>query len=74
MLIHSTEKLIPAHMNRNIPYYNHSYDRFVRDTMCSACGMNIGEQLRYPDFKEQFHYESSEKNIYKFCPYCGEKL
>lgn len=74
MLICAPERLIKAQARSDILYYNHTYNRYVRDTMCSACGSNIGEQVRYPIFKEEFHYEAVEKNSYKFCPYCGEKL
>lgn len=74
MLIHSTETLIRAHADVRQPYYNHHYDRYVRDTMCSECGRTIGEQVKYPYFDKEFKFESVEKNNYKFCPYCGEKL
>lgn len=74
MLIYPKETLIKAHADRRISYYNHSYDRYVRDAMCSSCYKIIGEQVKYPDFDKEFKFEPTEKNHYKFCPYCGEKL
>lgn len=69
----SNKRLIYAHQDRNRPYYNHSYDRDVRDALCSECGKVIGEQVRYPHFKESFHFED-EKAKYTHCPYCGHKF
>lgn len=74
MLIYSTETLIIAHADKRNPYYNHHYDRYVRDAACSKCGRALGEQVKYPDFDKEFKFELVEKNNYKFCPYCGEKL
>lgn len=74
MLIYPSETFIRAHADRSNLYYDHSYDRYVRDAVCSACHRTIGEQVKYPDFEKEFIFESVEKNYYKFCPYCGEKL
>lgn len=74
MLIFSTQTLIKAHADKRNPYYNHSYPRYVRDAECSNCGMLIGEQVKYPDFDKEFKFEATEKNGYKFCPYCGKEL
>ena len=70
---YSKERLIYAHEDRKNPYYNHSYNRYVRDAICSECGQLIGEQLRYPDFNEDFRFVD-EKAHYKHCPYCGHKF
>lgn len=73
MLVYSKEKSIKAHEDINRPYYNHSYDRYVRDAICGNCGKVIGEQVKYPDFHKEFRFdEEYEKEEYKFCPYCGE--
>lgn len=72
-MIYSNKRLIYAHQDKKIPYYNHSYDRDVRDALCSACGKAIGEQVRYTDFEQDFHF-GDEKDKYTHCPYCGHKF
>lgn len=74
MLVYSSGTFIRGHANRKNPYYNYSHDRYVRDTMCSHCNEMIGEQVNYPHFDAGYRFETEEKNRYKFCPYCGEKL
>lgn len=74
MLIYPSETFIRAHSDKHNPYYNHSYDRYVRDAICSSCHKTIGEQVKYPHFDKEFQFPTTEKNSYKFCPYCGEKL
>jgi DNA-directed RNA polymerase subunit RPC12/RpoP len=73
MLVYSKERFIKAHEDVGNPYYNHSYSRYVRDVICT-CGETIGEQDNYPDFNKGFSFDSSEKNKYNFCPYCGLKF
>ena len=74
-MIYSNERFIKAHQDRQSPYYNHSYDRKVRDALCSKCGKIIGEQYNYVDFDKKFEFhEQPEKNDYMHCPYCGHKF
>ena len=73
-MIYSPPTFIKAHQDMSRHYYNHSYDRYVRHAMCSKCGTPIGEQVRYPDFEKEFKFEETEKNSYKYCPYCGNKF
>lgn len=72
-MFYGNKRIIYAHQDRNIPYYNHSYDRDVRDAFCSECKKVIGEQVRYPDFSMEFRFEN-EKDKYLHCPYCGHKF
>lgn len=72
-MVYGNKRLIYAHQNIMIPYYNHSYDRDVRDALCSRCGKVIGEQVRYPDFEKDFRF-GDEKDKYTHCPYCGHKF
>ena len=72
-MFYGKKRLIRAHQNRNTSYYNHSYDREVRDAICSGCGEIIGEQVNYIDFKKGFQFES-EKDKYTHCPYCGHEF
>ena len=73
MILYLEEKLIKAHEDINKPYYNHSYDRYVRDVVCSKCGKQIGEQLKYTD-ENEFHFDNDNVALFAYCPYCGEKL
>ena len=73
-MFYSRVKTIKAHQDRSVPYYNHSYDREVRDALCSNCGVVIGEQVKYPDFDKDFHFDSKEKDSFSFCPHCGHKF
>ena len=72
-MFYGSERFIKAHQDRINPYYNHSYDRYVRDAICGACGKLIGEQSKYPDFDKRFHFRN-EKDNYMYCPYCGHKF
>ncbi len=72
-MIYGDKMFIKAHKDRTIPYFNHSYDRYVRDVLCYRCARLIGEQQRYPDFEKEFHF-GNEKDKYIFCPYCGHKF
>jgi DNA-directed RNA polymerase subunit RPC12/RpoP len=74
MVVYSKEQFIQAHENISIPYYNHSYDRYVRDAICGSCGHTLGEQNKYPDLFKEFRYDDNSKNEWKHCPYCGDKL
>ena len=42
---------IKAHSGRT-SYYNHSFDRMVRETYCSECMSFIGNQNMYEDKEE----------------------
>ena len=72
-MIYGSERFIKAHQGIGNRYYNHSYDRYVRDALCSGCGKVIGEQVKYPDFWKDFHFDN-EKDNYTHCPYCGHKM
>ena len=72
-MIYGNKRLIYAHQDVSRPYYNHSYDRDVRDALCSECGKVIGEQVKYPDFEKDFSF-GDEKDKYTHCPYCGHKF
>ena len=71
-MIYGTERFIKAHMDRTIPYYNYSYDRYVRDAICFECGRILGEQIKYEGC-ESFRF-GDEKDSYRNCPYCGHKF
>ena len=73
VMIYGSEKFIKAHQDVRNSYYNHSYDRCVRDALCSECGKVIGEQNKYPDFAEEFFF-GNEKDNYTHCPFCGHKF
>ena len=73
-MIFKNEKFIKAHENIESSYYNHSFDRFVRDAFCSKCNNFIGEQVKYPDLQKKFSFSENDKNEYVFCPFCGKKL
>ena len=66
------KEFIKAHQNVNIPYYNHSYDREVRDVFCKKCKARIGEQAKY-EIQDEYYFHS-EKDHYTHCPYCGHKF
>lgn len=74
MLIYSDKHFIKAHQDIRNPYYNHSYDRYVRDAMCSKCGHKIGEQVTYSKGEEGFAFVEKAAQHYSYCPYCGEHL
>lgn len=74
MLIYSSEHFIKAHEDVNIPYKNHSYNRYVRECFCSHCNTVIGEQVKYPDFNQEYHFEDNKLKAWKFCPVCGYEL
>ena len=71
-MIYGSEIFIKAHMDRTNPYFNHYYDRYVRDGICSKCGRILGEQTKY-DGQENFRF-GNEKDNYRNCPYCGHKF
>lgn len=73
MLIYSPAIMVLAH-TKATPYYNHSYDRYVRNAGCDKCGATIGEQVKYPDFDKEFQFADRDYNKFKFCPYCGSPL
>lgn len=72
-MIYGSKRFIEAHQNRGNPYYNYSYDRYVRDALCSRCGKIIGEQEMFPAFKGDFRF-GNEKDNYTHCPYCGHEF
>jgi hypothetical protein len=74
MIVYSKEIFIKAHEDMRNPYKNHHYDRYVRDIICGSCGEILGEQVKYVGLDEEFSFEETEKNKWKFCPCCGEKL
>ena len=71
MLFYSSERFIRAHQDTSHSYYNYSYDRYVRDAICSKCGKVIGEQVKYSGEKI-FSFLTYEYRKYNYCPYCGE--
>lgn len=71
-MFYGNEKFIRAHQS-DIPYYNHHYDRHVREAFCSCCRNVIGEQVKYEFFYEDFKF-GNEKDNYIYCPYCGHKF
>lgn len=54
-------------------YYDGSYYKDVREALCSECGELIGEQVRYTHIDADFRFRD-EKELYKYCPYCGHKF
>lgn len=73
MLKFANEKFIPAHHDITKEYYNHSYDRKVRDAFCSECETVIGEQVKY-EMDEEFSFVDRKYNDFRYCPNCGELL
>lgn len=73
-MVYSSTEFIRAHQDVTQRRYNHSYDRYVREAICSKCGTAIGEQDCYPDFPNLGFQFQDEKDNYKFCPYCGHKF
>ena len=65
MLVYSSERFVAAYVGAC------SYDRDVREAICASCGKSIGEQVKYY-MDKRFTFKDTEKNRYKFCPYCGE--
>lgn len=72
-MVYGKERYIKAHQDVSNRYYNHSYDRYIRDALCSKCGNIIGEQNKYPNFGNNFHFDN-EKDRYKYCPFCGHEF
>ena len=72
-MFYSKPRFIKAHQDVTKQYYNHSYDREVRDVICSNCGNVIGEQVKYVIW-EEFGFVDAEKDNYICCPYCGHKF
>ena len=72
-MIYSNERFIKAHQDIRNPYYNHSYDRYVRYAFCFECVKTIGEQKMYPDVDTDFHF-CDERDNYTHCPYCGHEF
>ena len=73
-MFYGNEIFIKAHQDIRAEYYNHSYDRYVRDAFCSKCKKTIGEQVKYPDFHKEFVFDNAKENLYTHCPYCGHKF
>lgn len=74
MLRYSEQEYIRAHKDPNKPYYNHSFDRFVRKAYCSSCSRLIGKQHKYAVDDDKFRFDDSVMGDYTHCPYCGKKL
>lgn len=70
-MVYGSEKFIRAHEDRSNSYYNHYYDRYVRDAICSGCGKLIGEQVKYSG--TEFYFDDLRRD-YLYCPYCGHKF
>lgn len=45
-----------------------------RDAICSNCHKIIDRQIKYRGIDKDFKFSIKEKDEYKNCPYCGEKL
>jgi len=45
----------------------------VRDVVCMNCYNTIDKQKAW-DKNKEYVFSSSEKNEWKFCPYCGENF
>lgn len=56
----------------------YGYKYYERDAICNKCGVVLGSQRAYNEYKEpkeeEFVFEEREKNNYDYCPYCGEQL
>jgi DNA-directed RNA polymerase subunit RPC12/RpoP len=50
------------------------YDLDERDAICSKCHKVIDRQVKYRGTSEDFGFSTKEKEEYKYCPYCGEKI
>lgn len=73
-MVYSSKEFIRAHQDVTKRRYNHSYDRYVREAICSSCGKVIGEQDGYVDwYNGEFRFQD-ERDNYKFCPYCGHEF
>ena len=63
---------IKTHSGRT-SYYNHSFDRLVREAYCSECMGFIGHQTMY-DGQEEYHFDDNHVDKYIYCPYCSHKF
>ena len=72
-MIYGHKRFIKAHQDITMPYYNHYYDREVREVICSKCKKTLGEQVKYTDFDKSFRFRN-EKDNYKYCPYCAHEF
>lgn len=63
---------IKAHSGRTA-YYNHSFDRCVREVYCSKCMRFIGKQVMY-EIQEEYSFEDDKIKDYIYCPYCAHKF
>jgi DNA-directed RNA polymerase subunit RPC12/RpoP len=66
MLVYSN----PVYISDN----GNGYSLDVRDVICSNCGKVIDRQEKYRNIYKDFAFSENEKEQWKFCPYCGEKL
>lgn len=64
--------LIKAHSGRT-SYYNHSFDRSIRQVFCYECLGYIGTQVKY-DLQDEYVFEDANVNNYIYCPYCAHKF
>ena len=63
---------IKAHSGRT-SYYNHSFDRCVREVYCAECMKFIGKQVMYED-QDEYNFENDNIKNYIYCPYCAHKF
>ena len=63
---------IKAHSGRTA-YYNHSFDRCVREVYCSKCFRFISKQVMY-EVQEEYSFEDDRVKNYIYCPYCAHKF
>lgn len=60
------------------PFYikdnGNGYDLDERDAICSNCKKVIDRQKKYRNIDDTFKFSKREKEEWKYCPFCGEKL
>ena len=65
-------KFIKAHSG-STAYYNHSFDRMVREVYCDECMSFVGHQTMYEE-QEEYHFNDIYVDKYVYCPYCAHKF
>jgi DNA-directed RNA polymerase subunit RPC12/RpoP len=50
------------------------YDLDERDAICSNCNNILDRQIKYRTIDTKFRFSTNEKDKWRNCPYCGEKL
>lgn len=59
------------------PFYageENGYDLDERDAICSNCHEVIDRQRKYRGIDKEFKFSRNNKDKWKHCPFCGEKL